>query len=358
MVCRRRISVAFLALLIAGCGTDSPPADSDATIDVTTRRDTSTDVAPRGDAGAQPDAADLDDNCSPLSGEVTREGHPSDGWGWQKGSRLFPDDPVPANPTEGDFSPSIVETADGYRVYFSRKRGTGFSLWTATSSDGTTWSAASALPGFDADSYPAALSNGDAIDLWFGSGSFEFTTSRDGLTFGSRETVLRPSDVGGFANLSIIYPEVRRTDVGYRAWFTGFDGETLRLGTATSVDGVSWTPRTEPILERSGGSDFDSTSVGQSEVMQIGETWWMWYGGYDTSMTDPGPWRIGLARSSDGVAFTRTGVSIPLSETGDDMWSTRDPAVIATDSGFLMVYVGMSNDSHYRLLTARSTACP
>lgn len=302
----------------------------------------------------------------PDANTQTREGQPSDGWRWTKGGRVFPNmDEADIMANDGDFSPSLIsEPGGGYRLYFARRRSRTFELWTSTSADGETWSDPERLMGLMGENYPAALRQADgSVRLWFGSGSFDVATSQDGVTFTDQQRrILTPTQVGSFAQTSLIYPEVRPSLAGdgYRMWFTGFDGQQLSIGTAYSPDGVSWTPEASPVLTRREAGDFDNKAVGQPEVHLTSDALYMWHGGYDTSNTDPGPWRIGLSRSSDdGSTWERVGVSLPLAETGDDMWSTRDPAVIkkSDGSGWLMVYVGMRNDSVYRLLTATSDAC-
>lgn len=304
--------------------------------------------------------------CVPPDTDVsTREGQPSDGWRWRKGTRVFPNNDESFEAGDGDFAPSIITEGEGYRIYFARKRAQGFSLWTATTlDDGDTWSEPVNVMGLEGQNYPSAIRQADgSVRLWFGSGSFDVATSQDGVNFTDQQRrILTPTQVGGFAQVSMIYPDVVASDAGngYQMWYTGFDGQQLRIGTAFSADGVAWTPLGQAVLERRGGEGYDNQAVGQPEVRRIGSSLYMWHGGYDTSNTDPGPWRIGLAVSEDdGTTWSRAGVSVPLAANGDDMWSTRDPAVIpkADGSGWIMVYVGMSDDSKYRLLTAQSNAC-
>ena len=85
-------------------------------------------------------------------------------------------------------------------------------------------------------------------------------------------------------------------------------------------------------------------------VAADGETHF-WYGGYDTVIADPGPWRIG--KLVDGERL----ISLPLTESGDEAFSTRDPAVVPWGDGWLMVYVGMGDDGRYRLMSATSDVC-
>ena len=323
-----------------------------------------------GEQDMTPDMTGEDMSSTPClppdTGMLTAEGQPSDGWRWSKVGRVFPNmDESGVMPNDGDFSPSIItEPGGGYRLYFARRRSRTFELWTSTSLDGETWAEPQRVMGLTSENYPAALRQADgSVRLWFGSGSIDVATSQDGVTFTDQtQRILTPTQVGTFAQVSLIYPEVRPSLAGdgYRMWFTGFDGQQLSIGAAYSADGTTWTPETSPVLTRREGGDFDNKAVGQPEVHLTSDAIYMWHGGYDTSNTDPGPWRIGLSRSTDdGTTWERVGVSVPLAEDGDDMWSTRDPAVIEkTDgSGWLMVYVGMRSDSVYRLLTATSDAC-
>ena len=97
--------------------------------------------------------------------------------------------------------------------------------------------------------------------------------------------------------------------------------------------------------------------MAQSAVVRSGKTWLVWYGAYDTSQSNPGPYRVALATSTDGLAFERRGLTLELTEAGTEAWSTRDPAVLRTAEGWLMVYSGMGDDGRYRLFRATSTTC-
>ena len=299
----------------------------------------------------------------PEVGEQTEQGRAADGWRWVKRGRVFPEDPTDLAAGDGDFDPTLIPEGEGYRVYFVRKRQRVSQLWTSRSPDGMAWEDPVRVEGVEGGNYPAALRTPQGgVKLWFGSGSFDMASSEDGVVFGGQEErVLSPADTGPFGQAALTYPSVQpaQAGLGYRMWFTGFDGQQLRVGMASSADGRGWVAGGEAVLSRREGSWFDNAAVGQPEVRRIGERWYMWYGGYDTSKTNPGPWRIGLARSAEGEVWERMGVSVPLSEMGDDMWSTRDPAVVQRrgGEGWLMMYVGMRSDSKYRLLLATSEVC-
>ena len=95
-----------------------------------------------------------------------------------------------------------------------------------------------------------------------------------------------------------------------------------------------------------------------ADLLDAGGRYLMWYGGYDLSVTNPGPYRVGLAESLDGLTWEKRGVAVELAEAGADAWSTRDPAVAADERGYIMLYVGMAPDRVYRLLRAEADVCP
>lgn len=304
------------------------------------------------------------DVSSSVECEVTEPygdslGHLLDGWVWKKTGRLFPVDPVPASARQGDFSPSVIKVEEGYRLYFARRRDEGATIWTSKSSDGVKWEAPVIVKGLTGPNVVSAVYKDGEIRLWFGTGSFATARSTDGVNFEDQvPRVVKNTDVGALGSLSILDAKVYSDEDGFKMWYTGFDGALLRIGTANSTDGIFWRHDGLPVLEGTMGMDFDSKSVAAGPVLNINGLWHMWYSGYDISNSDPGPWRIGLATSPDAKRWTRKGVSIALSPDGDDIWSTRDASVFVNQSGGLsMVYVGMSNQSHYRLLSASTQSC-
>lgn len=273
-----------------------------------------------------------------------------DGWDWVKGGALFADHGAGA--LDGDLAPSLVVTDDGILLVFGRKAGLEMTLL-ASRYRGGSWSDPAVITDIAPTSalYPALSHDGSHYWLWAGSGSFDAWTSPDGSTWSlAGDNVL--SGGGDFDLYGVLYPSVARDADGWRMLYTGFSGITYAIGQATSTDGLVWKKQGAVLEPRAG--QWDNAAVAQSALVQGDSGWWAFYGGYDTLMTNPGPYRVGVA--SDGWA--PVGVSLPLGASGEpDAWSTRDPAVVDTDGGWLMVYVGMGEDSVYRLLTARSASC-
>ena len=75
-----------------------------------------------------------------------------------------------------------------------------------------------------------------------------------------------------------------------------------RLGVARSPDGVHWEKlRANPILELGGRGAFDEAGLGEPAVWQSHGFYWMLYTGRDIKENR----RLGLARSTDGVHWTK-----------------------------------------------------
>lgn len=329
------LALLLLAACTPGDDTSSPPDDS-APVE-----DTAPPACAPPDADPQPD----------------REDHPSDGWRWTKLGVLF-EDTEALGYGDGDLAPTMVDTGEGLHLLFTRQRGSDQQLWVTTSADGAAWSEPVQATGLEAGStdYTGLLYEQGRFSLWYGSGSIDLAESDDGLAFTHRDTVLRVGDAGDFDSLSLLYPGPARRDGEIVLTYTGFDGAAYAIGTATSADdGATWV-RAGLLLARD-PDGWDNKAVAMPMPVFHDDGGWLWYGGYDTSVSNPGPYRVGLARI-DASGVERVGVSLPLAESGSDAWSTRDPAVVPWGDGWLMVYAGMGDDGVYRLMRATSDVCP
>lgn len=315
-----------------------------------------TDPVDSNDADSTPDSAASAD-CAPPDADPapTPEGHPADGWRWVRRGPLFDDttlfgDPDAVGYNEGALAPTLVDTGAGLRLLFLLKTSAGTTLYASTSEDGLSWTPPEPVTGLDdGGSYPSLLHDADGFTLWQGSGSVARSTSEDGLRFTPGETVLRAGGAD-FDSLSLLYPHAVRTDDGVELYYTGFDGARFAIGRADCAPDGTDCAATGPLLERD-PEGWDNAAVAMPEVVvHAGETH-IWYGGYDELIANPGPWRIG--RLEGGARR----VSLPLTESGVEAWSTRDPAVVPWGDGWLIVYVGMGDDGVYRLVSATSDVC-
>ena len=107
------------------------------------------------------------------------------------------------------------------------------------------------------------------------------------------------------------------------------------------------------MLESDPASSIENHAVAQMTVLETDTGFNAWYGGYDTSETDPGPWRILYALSEDGLYWSDRQLAMDLEEVGEEAWSVREPSVTIWNEILWMAYIGMGDDGEYRLRLAR-----
>jgi predicted GH43/DUF377 family glycosyl hydrolase len=298
------------------------------------------------------EAPQIDPGLSPISG------YPVDGWDWTERRQLL-DASAEANYGEGWLDPAPLVVDGVVHVYLTSKDDAGLSLWHGLlGEEGIT--DVKPVMGIEGG-YASALYEDGVFRLWYGGGAIRLAESSDGITFHDvPDATLQPTWGPDFDAMSVLYPSVARVGAGYVLWYTGFDGERMAIGRAHSPDGRAWTRApTTPVLTQGAATAFDNEAVTQPHVMVSDSGLLMWYGGYDISQTDPGPYRIGLARSDDGVAWEPIGITLELAPAGAEAYSTRDPAVFrSVDSyGWRMLYTAMGDDGRYRIFSARSRTC-
>jgi hypothetical protein len=288
-------------------------------------------------------------------------GHGLDGWQWGDRGLLWPPADIVAG-LDGDLGPALVEVDGQLHLFFTRKVGSAHRIHHAVDLGGGQFSEPQLATGLGNESsigFPSVIYVGGVFRMWFGSGSISLAESSDGDAWTLVQAdVLTADPLGSFDTFSVGYPSVIVDGNQYRMWFSGFDGETFAIGSATSSDGVAWSRASAPVLTAGSPGDFDNAAVAQPRAIQHNAQTLLWYGGYDTSQTDPGPWRIGLAVADGGGNVARRGVALDLSPSGTDAFSARDPSVARRPDGWLMVYAGLGEDYGYRLHRARSSACP
>ncbi|MGI5864293.1 MAG: hypothetical protein ACOX6T_19875 [Myxococcales bacterium] len=359
--------VAFLAACGDGgagspsidAGVDAKPDAAHALPDAAEPTDSgaATDAGLHQDAGEEPDAGGC---VLPEAGGPGPSGYALDGWDWKKRGLLFEDPQAGAG--DGYIAPAVVEANGALHLFFVRKTGLEQRILYAKSTDGESWTSPVPVTGLGSGtvfSSPSVLHAGRRFKMWFGSGAIDLAESIDGVEWTVLASgVLGAGAQGAFDSLSVLYPSVVQEVSGYSLFYTGFNGQTYAIGRALSADGREWSREpVTPVLSAGAAQEFDNTAVAQPRVLRTSAGYLMWFSGYDTSLTNPGPYRVGLARSDDGVSWTKVGVSLDLSAAGHDACSTRDAAPFVWQGAWRMVYVGMGTDYRYRLLLADSAAC-
>ena len=221
--------------------------------------------------------------------------------GWQK----YPANPVLDVGEDGSWSslhvsdPCVLFDGEMYHMWYVGDNGSMCGIGYATSLDGVNW-----------QEYPGNPVLKDGIgDVWDGE-------------YVSQPTVLY------YGNM-------------YHMWYTGYDGEHLRIGYAVSSDGINWQKSSyNPVLDVGTSGEWDDEGVSKATVLyhQDQEIYRMWYAGYDGSNV-----RIGYATSSDGISWSKH-TSNPILDLGSDgTWDSNGmsgPTVVFNPNTYHMWYTG------------------
>ncbi len=151
---------------------------------------------------------------------------------------------------------------------------------------------------------------------------------------------------GAWDSVDVLNPSVIRVKGGYLNLYSGYDGSAWHTGVAESSDGMTWR-KTGLALSPAGWEGH--IAANGSGLVEDGEILY-WYVGGDQP-------RIGLARSRDsGKTWTREDQPVlPLGPF--ESWDERavaDPHVIRRGEFFYMFYLGQDRARRQRLGVARS----
>ena len=130
----------------------------------------------------------------------------------------------------------------------------------------------------------------------------------------------------------------------YHLWYFGCNGDAVKIGHATSSDGLTWTKDpANPVLAAGSSGSWDRPRVDFPVVIFDGGSYQMWYSGgnYFT-------WKTGHATSSDGSVWTKD--PFPVSSVGPfGSWDSRSVgamAVIVNSGKYKMWYSGSQTEEY------------
>ena len=168
-----------------------------------------------------------------------------------------------------------------------------------------------------------------------------YATSDNGLEWDkdSSNPVLDLGASGSWDSVEVSNPTVVLENGIYQMWYAGYDGNNLRIGYAASSDGMVWTKdAANPILDLGASDSWDSSGVSNPTVALENSIYQMWYAGYDGDNL-----RIGSATSSDGVVWNRDDSNpiLDLGESGSwDSIGVNSPTVVLEGNTYRMWYTG------------------
>jgi len=170
-------------------------------------------------------------------------------------------------------------------------------------------------------------------------------------TWEARPTpVLGRGAPGEWDSADVLNPSIVRHAGLYYNFYSGFDGRTWRTGLATSSDGLSW-KKTGNVLAPDPRSGEGEYIAANGAALYHDGAFWYWY-----QAGPRGTPRLGLARSPDGVHWRKA--SFPVIEGGPrgswDETGIADPYVIQVHQYFYLFYLGQDRARQQRLGVARS----
>lgn len=193
----------------------------------------------------------------------------------------------------------------------------------ASSLDGITWNKHGNNPVLVDEPYggwneqtvyePSVIFHGSIFHMWYTSSDdpllpgpihIHHAISSDGLTWVKdtlNNPVLSPGSNGSWDDLWVDSHCIIFVDSIYHMWYSGANGTFVRIGHATSADGVTWTKDVDnPVLSYGTAGSWDYPRVEGPNVIYDGSVYHMWYNGGSHSA-----WRIGYATSPDGINWTK-----------------------------------------------------
>lgn len=248
--------------------------------------------------------------------------------------------PVLPNAAVDTLNPSVLSWQGSLLNLFSLYDGKTWHTAAATSADGLAWQPGprflSPSPTTWEGSYIAA--NGAAVAFrnellyYYQAGTpprIGLARSRDGRVWQKHpEPVLGFGPRGAWDERATADPYVVEHDGRLYLYYLGEDrARRQRLGLAVSDDGLRWTKlRSNPVLEIGPEGSFDENGLGEPAVWRAQGSWWMLFTGRARTEVR----RMGLARSQDGVHWSRT----PLVISGAEPWNAKvvcDATVLARE---------------------------
>ena len=171
-----------------------------------------------------------------------------------------------------------------------------------------------------------------------------YASSIDGIHYKKREKPVmvpqEPYEAESIMNPSVLWDS---SDHCFKMWYVaGVQYEPDVICYATSEDGIEWDrSKSNPVLTK-GTAPYDKAKVGGPDVRKCGESYVMFYIGYQNVDNA----RICIAHSEDGISWTRDEANPILSPTkgGWDSDAVYKPCVIESEDKIFLYYNGRKKD--------------
>ena len=201
---------------------------------------------------------------------------------------------------------------------------------------------------------PSVLYRNGQYHMWYtgwggyGQHSIGYARSDDGIEWTRYQGnpvltgAIAPWTLGGVRNSTVTW-----INEHYYMMFQMYPSESgpqIRIGLATSTDGIVWEGYPDPILEAGESGEWDSGRIGYcSQIVEWQGRYWIWFAG-----RGPDWWHIGVATSSDLINWAKYPDNPVLlqGEAGEwDCGAICHPEVFVKGGKLEMWYVGWPTTS-------------
>lgn len=209
---------------------------------------------------------------------------------------------------DGVGAPYVMRDRTGALVlYYAGFRGDiasgTYRIGRAVSVDGgRSWSRSPSLAVFSGDTswsdmalYKAVLPEGDGYTMWFVGIALDAerpwkvgrATSPDGLLWSAAPSAPVLTGVDAWNDYGLPTLDVDRVGQEFVMWVSGTRGDSLRIGRATSADGLTWELDPEnPQLSLGGGGAWDERDVNEPSALYQGSVLRLFHSGRDSTLVN------------------------------------------------------------------------
>lgn len=185
---------------------------------------------------------------------------------------------------------------------------------------------------------PSIMKEEGSFKMWYtglvngGVSYIHYATSSDGIDWVKNESPVLMPTAGSWDEAHVSVGQVIKVDGVYKMYYIGWESQYSywSIGLATSVDGINWEKRSEPVLT---GEGWDS-QISATAIVKKGNTFYMFYEGRTSVYYS----RVGLATSTDGINWVKHDGPVLGADAEWEGAGINFPAVILEDGIFTMVY--------------------
>ena len=221
---------------------------------------------------------------------------------------------------------------------------------------------------------PVVIYDDGIFKMWFystggstGLNQIYYSESTDGIEWTENEEPVIGAGENGAWDFEKMPGSVIRMGDTLKMWFSGTGDDWLyeiSIGYAKRhIDDAEWDILSEPVLEKGEPTEWDEAAVFQPVVYHDGETYHMWYHGFEEGPWQTTPAMEGYATSLNGINWDKDVDNNPVITTGPDgsfydMWVIGS-CVLYLDGKYHMYFMGWDGEipSHlpWRIGYATST---